>query len=353
MRPLLLDCRKVEDFGIGTYLSFIFQGLVDSGSFSGRLIHLKGTRRLRAPGTSFLETGVPNYDPREHVVIPHLCAPFRDHLFFSPHYLYPYFLSQPLIVTVHDLIHFRLSHLFPPWKVAMARPFLKRIRQRAQVIFTGSETTRRDLEELFSIPRERVRVVADGVEEELFTLPPFEPPPADFPYLLYVGNTKRHKNVGLLLEAFPTVLSRFPDLRLVVVGGPESEDLLSLKREWNLSSRVVYTGPLERRELFRWIDHALLFLFPSLYEGFGLPPLEAMARRVPTLSSPGGSLKEVLGDGVLFFDPLEAGELAEKVLHLLLHPGERERLAQRGYERASSFTWKGSVDSYLRELEKL
>ena len=103
MRPLLLDCRKVEDFGIGTYLSFIFQGLVDSGSFSGRLIHLKGTRRLRAPGTSFLETGVPNYDPREHVVIPHLCAPFPPHLFFPPPFLPPYVRSHSLCAPVSAL----------------------------------------------------------------------------------------------------------------------------------------------------------------------------------------------------------------------------------------------------------
>jgi len=129
---ILLDARKIQDYGIGVYIQNLFQGIVSREEFECRVIHLKGTEALELPQKSIIEVSTRNYDIREHVEIPFKARKFRDYYYFSPHYVYPLFISQKLLVTVHDLIHFKFPHLFKPAiRIEAGKFFMRQVRKKS------------------------------------------------------------------------------------------------------------------------------------------------------------------------------------------------------------------------------
>lgn len=347
---ILLDARKIEDYGIGVYIRQLFQGIADSGKFSCKAIHLKGTEPLSLPPEARIEVSCRNYDWREHVLIPLKVRGLGDFWYFSPHYVFPFLVSNPLLVTVHDLIHFRFPHLFgPSLRVEAGRMFMRRVKRRARIVFAVSQRTKQDLQELFGFEDERVRVIYNGVAEAFFLMKPGAPGISS-PYCLYVGNLKPHKNLETLLKAFARIRERYPEWRLVLIGGKPDPGLLRLLAELRLEDRVVFKGFMSQEEVIRFLDGAAFFVFPSLYEGFGLPPLEAMARRKAVISSPGGSLREILGENALYFDPESPEDLADKMEAFIEDESRREIYEERGYRHSLGFRWEKTVGEYIEAL---
>ncbi len=350
---LLLDARKIEDYGIGVYIRHVFGGLLRHGFEDIQVLHLAGASRLNVEATKEIRIRAKNYNLWEQVEIPWKVRSLKNYLYFSPHYVFPVSLRQRLVVTVHDLIHFKFPWFFRPGvKVRIARFFLQQIRSRAELVFTVSETTARDLAEMFSIPIEIIKIIHNGVAQEFFTLPRF-PSPLPFPYILYVGNWKPHKNLPTLLHAFSLLHGRYPELRLVLVGLTREPELRREIARWRLEESVLPLGFLPPDEVIRYLDGALFFVFPSLYEGFGLPPLEAMARGRAVISSPGGSLSEVLGEAALFFDPASAEDLAAKMEQLITDETLRQSYEEKGKERSRLFSWERSIAQHIHFLEQL
>ncbi len=350
---IILDARKIKDYGIGVYLKNLFQGLINSGVHDCRILHLKGTEYLKAPGDSFVEVSYKNYDPREHLEIPMKVRDLRNFHYFSPHYVFPLFLKQKLLVTVHDLIHFKFARLFrPAVKVEMAKFFMKKLKSRAERVFAVSKTTRNDLIELFGFRDDRIKVIYHGVSDHFF-VKPRQAHSFEFPYILYTGNLKPHKNLALLLKAFSLVREKYPDLRLILVGFEENKAFIHTVNELRLQERILVKGFLSNEDMTQFIDGAEFFVFPSLYEGFGLPPLEAMARGKAVLSSPGGSLREILGENALYFDPESHEELAAKMALLLEDEELRKKYQEKGYGHSRSFRWKRAVEEYLKILQEM
>ncbi|MFQ6108873.1 MAG: glycosyltransferase family 4 protein [Candidatus Aminicenantales bacterium] len=350
---IILDARKIQDYGIGVYVENLFQGIIDSKCHECRVLHLRGTQYPQAPEGSFVEVSFKNYDPREHLEVPIKIRRLKDFRYFSPHYVSPLFLKNRLIVTVHDLIHFRFPHLFrPAIRVTIGRFFMEQVRKKAEVIFTVSNTTRDDLVELFGVREDRIRVVYNGISDVFFR-EPRQAPPFSFPYILYVGNLKPHKNLPVLLRAFSSIKDRYSHLRLLLVGAEPGKAFMRMKRDLRLEERVECKPYSSHKELIRILDGAEFFVFPSLYEGFGFPPLEAMARRKAVISSSGGSLREVLGQAALFFDPNSDEELAEKISRFLDDEGLRKTYEEKGYIHSSSFRWQKTTHAYLDILEEI
>jgi len=258
-------------------------------------------------------------------------------VFWAPHFNIPWEGYEKLIVTLHDC--FPLSPYASLPYIIYGKLMYRRIRQKADVILANSEFTRHEIHErarIFDIP---THVIPLGVDPIWFTsiLPPR---PFPFNYLLYVGNLKPHKNLRNLLKAIRLLK---PSQKLVCVGAFKDlkfrdEKAFSMLRR--MKDQVILTDRVEDDRLRAIVKHADGLVLPSFYEGFGLPPLEAMASRVPVLVSQAASLPEVCGNSALYCDPFTPQGVADGIHQLInLSGADRARRIAEGHEHAATFNW--------------
>lgn len=272
---------------------------------------------------------------------------------FFPHFDAPLLrLPARTVVTVHDLIHFKVPHAFPAWKRGSASAVLRRVTARARCILVPSESTRDDLVERIPATAPRVRVVPEGVGAPFGTGAPDGRPAGASPYLLCVGNRKPHKNLATSVEAFAILRAERPSLRLVIAGRSYAgwERVLARAEELGVGRAVVQRDEVSDAELRGLYAGCEALLFPSLYEGFGLPVLEAMACGAPVVASDRSSLPEVVGDAGLLVDPLDPDAIADAVRRLWSDPELRCGLIRRGRERAARFSWDATARLTLDAL---
>lgn len=349
---IILDARKAEDYGIGEYINNLFPEIAASGHFETKIITHRDKGLIKIPHVEKIFAEAGNYSFREHFELPHLLKKYRDFFYFSPHYIFPYFLKNKLIVTVHDLIHFKFPEFFKPRiKVNIAKLFIKKIKRDAELIFTVSETTKNDMVELFGFKENRIKVIYNGLSENIFNAEKTIIR-KNAPYILYTGNLKPHKNIPVLLKAFKKIIRDNPEIELVLAGVINNSTLESDLETLNLKGKVKTTGYISREKLIEYIDNSLFFVFPSLYEGFGFPPLEAMARKKAVISSPFGSLTEILGNSALYFDPHSPYDLAEKITQFIKDSRLRKEYEEKGFARSKKFTLKRSVEKYISILKE-
>jgi glycosyltransferase involved in cell wall biosynthesis len=245
-----------------------------------------------------------------------------------------------LAVTVYDMLHERYPEQFGPRDVipASKRPWC----EAADVVFAISATTRDDLLERFGLPAEKVVVTPLGV-----TVVEPSPGPLPFaapPWFLYVGErAKPYKNWQAVLGAL-TALG--PEFRLACFGPPATTAEMDLLATRGLTDRVRFVGG-DDHDLARLYRAASALVYPSLFEGFGLPPLEAMAQGCPVVAARAGAMPEVLGDAAVFFDPTDVDDLSAALGQILTDHDRTEGLRSRGYSRAATFTWQRTVDTTL------
>jgi glycosyltransferase involved in cell wall biosynthesis len=347
---IAVDARKLYDGGIGTYVRGLLGSLVvgnphDEYTALVDPVHLGS---MRWPGVVH-ERGVRagKYGLAEHFVVPRAARRVRAELLHAPHYTLPLGWGGPSVVTIHDLIHVRFAHLHRPGVGVYARFVAGMAVRRASVVIADSAATQRDVVELLGARPDKVRVVPLGVSPLLQPVPAVDIAvfradrllPAQ--YVLYVGARKRHKNLELLVRAWGAMRpSERPPLVLSGVPWPDHDPLARLARILGVSSVIRFAGDLhDEVSLACLYSGAALVVQPSLSEGFGLPPLEALACGVAVLSSDAGSLPEVLGDCAVYLPPRDPQAWAAEVLDLLGDGALRTTLATRGRARAATFTW--------------
>ena len=266
----------------------------------------------------------------------------RGQLCFSPANVGPFFLSGQ-VVTIHDTSVFAIPQAYSlpfRWK---HRVLYNRLGQTARMILTVSEFSKRELARWCGLPTGRIRVIPEG-REHILRIPAdstvFERLKIGLkPYFLCVGSNSPHKNFGVVLDALSRL--KHKDFEVIIAGGDFSRVFQSPTRIMPENARRV--GYLQDAELRALYQNAAGFIFPSLYEGFGLPPLEAMTCGCPVLCSNATSLPEVGGDAVLYFDPLNADELARLMEQLAAEPGLQSALRQKGARRAEQFSWQATA----------
>lgn len=256
----------------------------------------------------------------------------------------------PQVVTILDVNFLTAPGTYERAFVQYATWAWRRSLRDADRLTTLSEFTRAEICRHLGAHPDRIEVVYPGVERPTAAAP--SPPLHKRPYALFVGATERHKNLAVLLEAWSR--PRPPaDLDLVIVGRPGRAHGDLLTGAARLGSRVVVVGAVADAELERWYRDARVLLMPSLAEGFGYPPLEAMLRGVPVVASTGGSLPEVLGDGALFHDPADVDALFDAVAAIAEDGPARDALILRGAARAARFTWDAAGEKMARILREV
>ena len=355
---MAVDARMLEASGIGTYLRNVLRRLVADGP-EWRLALLGDPDELArhawtaAPRVEVIAHRAPFYGLRQQV-LPAAARALAPELLWVPHYNVPLAWRGRLLVTVHDLAHLALPELFGRGaRRAYACLTFAAVRRRAAGLLYVSEFTRDEFHRLVGPPRGAEWTVPNGVGAEWFEVPP--PGPAERPYFVCVGNVKPHKNLARLVAAFARVAAEIPH-DLVIAGqrrGFLTGDPAVAERAAALGERVRFTGFLPEAELRRAVAGADALVLPSLYEGFGLPAVEAMACGRPVLAARAAALPEVCGDAALYFDPRDETEIAE-ALRRLAGDGElAARLGAAGPERARRFGWDetaAAVGSAIRQL---
>jgi glycosyltransferase involved in cell wall biosynthesis len=270
-------------------------------------------------------------------------------LFFSPGYNTPLFCSAPFIFTIHDLSHIRcLENSGPAIRLYYAT-IMKRACHRATKILTVSEFTRTQIIEWSGVPPEKVFNVGCGVD------PAFQPEgekyPLPFPYLLCVSNRKRHKNEFRTVEAFAkSGLAR--EMKLVFTGNA-TIDLTRCIDQNQIGSAVKFLGPVPEEKLPSLYRGATALIFASLYEGFGLPLLEAMACGTPVVTSNVTAMPETAGDAALLLHPTSVDEIASAMIRVVTDESLRKHLRENGLARSSHFSWEQTRDSVHHLLSGL
>jgi glycosyltransferase involved in cell wall biosynthesis len=359
-----IDARKVHDFGIGTYTRNLLRHLARMDRETEYVLLCQamdlGLAAQLGPNFRAVLEPSPNYSIREQIRIPWILRRERPDVFHAPHYVLPPAVPCRSVVTIHDCIHLMFPQYLPNRAAYVyARASMWMAARRSDLILTVSEASKRDILRFFNVPPEKIVVVYNAIDER-FRATPSEEDVArvreryqlDHGFVLYVGNIKPHKNLVRLIEAFDALRKGgFEHLKLLIIGD-EISKLPALRRavhEHKLHKHVRFLGYLPDETLAVLYRLAAVFVFPSLYEGFGLPPLEAMASGTPVVTSNVSSLPEVAGGAAVLVDPYDVRSIVDGITRVLTDPVLAAELRARGIERAREFSWERSV-ARTREL---
>jgi glycosyltransferase involved in cell wall biosynthesis len=364
-----IDARKLTDFGIGTYIRHLVDSLAlidDENQYvlfarpehQDRLAHLPENFRV-------VPEPAPVYSIRELIVLSWRLFRLRLDLYHSTHYVLPAIVPCRAVVTIHDIIHLLYPEFLPhALAFSYASRMIKRSLTRGDRIIAGSQNTKDDLLQHFEIDESKIEVVYYGVADRFRQRVPDqqrEEMLAELglttPYILFVGNPKPHKNLDNVVRAYAKARSMNGlDAELVCVGGsgPETVRVKERASHLGVSEHVHFTGRLADKYLPAVYQGAELFVYPTLYEGFGLPVVEAMASGVPVITSDKSALKEVAEGYADLVNPVDVDQMAHAIAHCLSDPEHRAALARLGSRRAADFQWqrtaKQTLEIYLSAL---
>jgi len=298
----------------------------------------------------------------DQLLLPLRMAREKIDVFLTPYFKVPLFLSSNVVLIINDLIPLFFPEEFGLFKRVYFRLMCQMAVRRAARIVTISENSRDDIVKLFNVPADKIGIVhlaaeqrfrpTDiGIEEirKKYTLPQ--------KFILYVGNLSPHKNIHVLLKAYAALPLNLREQYKLVLGTPKSDKYLTHIKKiiegMELTRDVVFTGFIEDEDLPTVYHMSSLFAFPSLYEGFGLPPLEAMACGCPVVSSNTSSLTEVLGDAALFFNPHDVGEISSAIGQMLEDKDLQIKFRQKGLQRAKLFSIEKMGNKMLDVFESV
>jgi len=360
-----VDFRMGGHSGIGRYLTELY-ARVPKFLPGAEITYFGHAPRPATPRSHTVPVRAPIYGWREQLEIPATAGGRNLSLFHAPHWNAPLAVPAPLAVTIHDLIHL----LFPEYLrhprflyLAYARNLMKASCARARVILTVSENTRRDLVRVLGVDHRKIVVTPLGVDSgfrpvrESGKLKAFmRARNLAEGYILYVGNLKPHKNIERLVRAFAAI--PFSGRMKLVLAGSEDKRYRGVRDEVekkSLGGRVVFSGVSSKEDLRFLYSGARVLVLPSLYEGFGLPPLEAMACGTPVVAAKTSSIPEVVGDAALLVSPRDEGALARAIRDASGREDLRRRLRARGLKRARLFDWNDTAcltaSAFLRAIK--
>jgi glycosyltransferase involved in cell wall biosynthesis len=275
------------------------------------------------------------------LALPRAARRLRADVFHAPAYTAPLWGARPLVLTIHDVSYARHPEWYPHSSGAIRQAFYRRSAQRADRIITDSAFSRDEIVAAYGIDPAKIAVIPLGVSADFRPGPPSRREPV----ILHVGDLHTRRNLRLLLEVAAELSPSIPGLTLVLVGTDRGEaaSLTSLAKTLGASDVLQLAGTVRERDLCAWYQRAAVLAYPSRYEGFGLPLVEAMACGTPVVASRGSSLTEVVGDVGVLVDPDDREAWARALRDVLEQPDHAADLSRRGVARAAGFTWAATA----------
>jgi len=357
--------------GLGRYTQEIVDNIIGLDRENDYVIFLRRENfselKSSSPRVKKVLADVKWYGLAEQIILPFYI--WREHLDLMhwPHFNVPIMCPVKFVVTIHDLILIK----FPTVRATTLGPLTYKIKnlayklvissavKRAKKVFAVSEYTKNDVVKQFKISPDKVVVTYEGVAELAKTpLDKGGEGGLNFPYLLYVGNAYPHKNLEGLIKVFAQIKAPLDKggvggLKLVLVG--KEDYFYSRLKQYakNFSENIIFPGYVPDNELAEFYDNALAYVFPSFYEGFGLPPLEAMAHGLPVVSSNRACLPEIFGPAALYFNPDNEADMKNKIEEALRDEKLREDLRNRGYKQIKKYSWHDCAEKTLEMYKDL
>jgi glycosyltransferase involved in cell wall biosynthesis len=374
---IVFDVRHIKDFGIGTYIRNLLGALAEVDSTNHYFLTIQPADIQELAGLP------PNFEPVayhrsdsekiEHIAFPMFVKKFAADLIHMPLNQIPFFMPKPYVVTIHDM-----SSLLFGGRSGMRENFrlytFRRGLMRADRVIAVSEATRRDVEQMLGIPSSRIRQVYSAPDPrfldhhalstasdagpdvwEIEKRRQMERYQINYPFILYSGRIQPHKNIPRLVEAFAVLRGEleghpvYGNLRLIIIGDEISRhpEVRRTVIQTRMEHCVRFLGFVPFDTLRVFYTAAEAFIFPSLYEGFGLPPLEAMASGTPVVSSAASSLTEAVAEAAMIINPENVFDIARGIREVLLDQDLRARLIKSGFERVKQFSWHRTATEVL------
>jgi glycosyltransferase involved in cell wall biosynthesis len=335
--------------GNETYCRQLLRGLAHSPGINQYELfytHPSALSQENISAPAFRFTPIPkNPIVRICAVLPRLLAQIKPDVFHAQ-YVLPPFVKTNTVLAIHDLAHEHFPEFFHPVEALRMKKLVRWSAKRASHIMTISEFSATDIARRFDLPRERITVAhlsasldfhpRDKAQSQEYLAQEYG---LAFPFILYVGRIQARKNLPRLVEAYARLRKQGLDTKLVMVGKRDwqSGQLVEKIKELGLENSVIFPGFVPFEDLPLFYNAAEVFIFPSFFEGFGLPVVESMASGVPTITSTGSSLEEVAGDGALLIDPGDTDSIANALGKVLGDSALRQHLAIRGLKRSKEF----------------
>jgi len=362
MHKVVFDFRMAAWSGIGTYSTALVKEFCKKSlPFKIHLLVNHSDELVKKAsrfGLPIIQTSAAVFSLPEQLLFPKLLRQEKCQLFHSPHFVFPIRGPFKKIITLHDLTPLIFPKYFPIQARIYMRFLIKQSIKKTAHIITISEHTKLDLLKRFSCPPEKISVIKNGFGQT-FNKRDNSIRKSDLlksfginkNYFLYAGNLKPHKNIIPLIRAFSMIDSAH-QLVLAGAGGAYEKEIRKVIKSLKLDKRVILTGFLENENLQLIYNSALSFIFPSLHEGFGLPPLEAMQTGLPVISSNSSSLPEVIGNAGLLINPQNIDALADAMRTIAENKKLRTELITKGYQQIKKFSWEKCADQVLLLYEK-
>ena len=381
---IVIDARRIRDFGIGTYIRNLIRGLSTLDQ-KNHYILITGSEKHAelanlGPNFEIVPFRWKNKQLMSHLAFPFFVRGLSPDLCHIPLNAVPFGTPHPYIVTIHDVgsMLYGKTHGV---RNEMRRERFRRGLLNAAKVIAVSNATRRDVETLIGIPPNRIRTIYNAPDPIFRPSAPavafsgdatFQYQPDEmqrildryqihYPFLLYAGRTNPPKNIPRLVEAFSVLrgelagLGVFENLRLIIIGDEISKypSLRHAVIQSRVEDTVRFLGFVPIETLCVFYQSAAAFVFPSLYEGFGLPPLEAMACGTPVVVSGVSSLPEVVGDAALIVNPENVFDIARGMREVLLDRELRETLIHCGFQQVKRFSWESTASQVLAAYEEV
>jgi len=358
------DTRMIDHPGIGRYMRCLLKAIFDlKTDHEFILFGNKEQLSTLSPHSSTVKSV--EYTASIYSLKELFFSPFAEYdldVLHIPHFNMPFFMGRKkrkkrLIVTVHDLIYLNVHESRPFYKGIAVEIIIANAVKHANKIIAVSDSTRQDIVDYFPESENKIRVVYEAAD------PIFKPIDNDISkeqirqkynlprdFILFVGSLKAHKNIEGLIEAYKDLKSKGMKQRLVIVGRyrPKESRILEKINQTD----ALYLGEVSEEELVIIYNLAAMLVMPSLYEGFGLTCLEAMACGIPMAVSEAMSLPEVVGEAAIYFDPTSRRGISKAIYRLLTEAPLRKELAEKGRDRAKAFSWKKTAQETLRVYEQ-
>ena len=372
---IAIDARMAETRGgIGTYTRELISQLaeIDRKNQYFIITNKKGNDGIGVNAANFLI--IESLITRRHYFIKdlwhQLFLPFflkinHIDIYFNPRYILTFFSgNSKLVVTIHDMIAFLRPEIWPGISGFRIRQYIKISSKRADKILTVSNSAKDDIMRILNIAEEKIQVIHCGINKKLYR-PDYNNTikrkitkkyGIDKKFIFAPGPMGRRKNHDRLIQAYsglPNFIKE--EYQLVITGEKKGcyQDLLKIISQLNLQEEIIFPGFIPEEEMPVLVNAASLFIFPSLYEGFGIPLLEAMACGTPILASNVSSIPEVCGNAALLFDPQSIQEMVDAIERLISDEVLRKQLVQRGFLRIKKYSWKNSAKALLDTFEEI